>query len=323
MTHALLKRLALAAGRVPRYLPVGYPSPQPEVRVLLEGLSAPYDVTHTHVMIALRPLTVALAPPPGVESAALPRTPLRLRLTPATAPETTLGVVALHHAETLETDGPPLHLFHQSGSRNACMPAGADAVFALYHRWGDWKRRHQRNTPMTPDDLRAVQILYVCPRPVVLVSVQHGTASNLFPMDLIGQTEGPHFLLGLRNTSPSIRMIKESRRVAVSDAPLEYTARAFKLGEHHTKDSIDWGALPFPTGPSAGHGLRVPDQALRVRDLTVCGFRDVGSHTLFITEVVHDERRRDGLQMCFLAGTYYRRLVLRGAPPPEPPRPIT
>ncbi|HUL01630.1 MAG TPA: flavin reductase [Gemmatimonadales bacterium] len=319
MTHALLKRLLLVAGRVPRYLPVGYPSPQHDVRVTLDGLDTPHDVTHTHVMIALRPLTVALTPPPGVPSDALARQALSLRLSPWTAPETTLGVVELRHTEAIETTGPTLHLFQQRGSLNACMPAAANTVFAVYHRWGDWKRRHQRNTPMEPHDLRAVGVLYICPRPVVLVTVQHGAASNLFPMDLIGQTDGPHFLLGLRNTSPSIRLIEESRRLAVSDAPLEFTARAFKLGEHHAKERIDWSALPFETGPSAGHGLPVPREALRVRDVQVRQVHVVGSHTLFVTDVVHDERRRDGLQMCFIAGPYYRRLALRGLEPPSAP----
>lgn len=318
MTRAILKRLLLAAGRVPRYLPVGYPSPQREVRVTLDGLATPCDVTDTHVMIALRPLVLALAAPNGMPSATLAANGLSLRFTPCTEPQTTLGVVALRHETEITTDGATLHLFRQNGSSNAAMPPAAQALFSAYHRFGEWKRRHQRNTPMLPDDLRAIQVLYICPRPVVLVSVQHGSASNLFPMDLIGQTDGPHFLLGLRNTSPSIPLIKGSRRLAVSDAPLEYTRIAFKLGEHHAKESIDWNALPFATAPSQGHGIPVPKAALRVRDLDVREVRDVGSHTLFITRVVNDERRRDGLQMCFLAGSYYRRLALRGLTPAMP-----
>jgi flavin reductase (DIM6/NTAB) family NADH-FMN oxidoreductase RutF len=321
MTAPLLKRLLLVAGRVPRYLAVGYPDLQQDVCVTLEGLDAPIDVTHTHVMVGLRPLTVALAPPPGVSSESFARLPLRLRLSRRAEPDTTLGVVQLRHAEAIDTARVTLHLFQQRGSSNALLPPGARAVFAVHHRWGDWRRRHKRNTPMEPSDLRAVQVLYICPRPVVLVSVQHGAASNLFPMDLIGPIGGPHFLLGLRNTSPSIPVIKESRRLAVSDAPLEYTARAFALGEHHAKIGIDWSALPFETGPSAGHGLPVPRAALRVRDVQVRQHHVVGSHTLFVTDVVHDERRRDGLQMCFIAGPYYRRLVLQGLEPPRAPVP--
>jgi flavin reductase (DIM6/NTAB) family NADH-FMN oxidoreductase RutF len=267
-------------------------------------------------MIALRPLALALAPSPGLSAEALARDSLSLRVYPRSDKHATLGVVDLRQAGAITVGETALQLFHQNGSVNRCMPPAAQAVFAAHHAWGDWKRRNQRNTPMERRDLEAVQVLYICPRPVVLVTVRHGDASNLFPMDLIGQTDSPYFLLGLRNTSPSIALIKEARRLAVSDVPLEYTARAFKLGEHHSKLSIEWDTLPFATAPSAGHGLPVPRDALRVRDLVVRDVRVVGSHTLFVTEVAHDERRREGLQMCFVAGAYYRRLALRGAAPP-------
>jgi flavin reductase (DIM6/NTAB) family NADH-FMN oxidoreductase RutF len=319
MTRALLRRLALIAGRVPRYLPVGEPDHQQQIRVTLEGLGTPTDVTHSHVMVALRPLTIALAFPAGRPPDAPGRYRLSLRVSPRSEPGTTLGTVGLRQADSLTVGETALQLFRMNGSTNACLPRGVRAVFAAYHAWGDWKRRKQRNTPMEPRDLEALQVLYICPRPVVLVTVQHGSASNLFPMDLIGQTDSPYFLLGLRRTSPSIRLIRESRRLTVSDVPLEYTAAAFQMGGHHEKERIDWSVLPFETGPSAGHGLPVLRDALRVRDLEVRDIRDVGSHTLFVTEVIREERRRDGLQMCFITGPYYRRLVLHGVQPPLPP----
>jgi flavin reductase (DIM6/NTAB) family NADH-FMN oxidoreductase RutF len=319
MTRDLLRRLALIGGRVPRYLPIGERTPQELIRVTLEGLDAPIDVTYTHVMVGLRPLMIALAHPPGLPPDALERRPLILRVSPWSEPNGTLGTVSLRHASSIPVGQTTLHLFRMDSSSNSCMPRSAWAVFAAHHGWGDWKRRKQRNTPMEPRDLRALQVLYVCPRPVVFVTVQHGSASNLFPMDLIGPTDSPYFLLGLRRTSPSIRLIRESRRLAVADVPVEYTAAAFKMGEHHEKERIDWSALPFETGPSGGHGLPVLCDALRVRDLELRDAHDVGSHTLFITDVIHDERRRDGRQMCFISGPYYRRLVLQGIQPVLPP----
>jgi hypothetical protein len=75
MTRDLLRRLALIGGRVPRYLPIGERTPQELIRVTLEGLDAPIDVTYTHVMVGLRPLTIALAHPPGLPPDALERRP--------------------------------------------------------------------------------------------------------------------------------------------------------------------------------------------------------------------------------------------------------
>ena len=69
--RALARRLLLAAGRVPRYVTVGERSPQSRVWVTLEGLGTPLDVTETHVMVSLHPLTVALVLPGNAQSLSL------------------------------------------------------------------------------------------------------------------------------------------------------------------------------------------------------------------------------------------------------------
>jgi flavin reductase (DIM6/NTAB) family NADH-FMN oxidoreductase RutF len=106
--------------------------------------------------------------------------------------------------------------------------------------------------------------------------------------------------------------------MALADVPLECSALAYRLGEHHSKEHVDWKTLPFETNPSPAHGLPVLRDALRVRDVEVRQTRVVGSHTLFVTEVVHDARWKDGLQMFHLSGPYYRYLLLRGRGPPLP-----
>jgi flavin reductase (DIM6/NTAB) family NADH-FMN oxidoreductase RutF len=171
---------------------------------------------------------------------------------------------------------------------------------------------------MEPPDLAAFLVLYICPRPVVLVTVQHGLASNLFPMDLIGPTDSPYFLMALRSTAPSVRLISESRHMALADVPLEYTAVTYQLGEHHRKERIDRSSLPFDTEPSPGHGLPVLRAALRLRDVVVRDVQVVGSHTLFVTEVVHEERRDNGLQLFHVSGPYYHYLQRRGIELPRP-----
>jgi flavin reductase (DIM6/NTAB) family NADH-FMN oxidoreductase RutF len=307
-----LRRLLLVGGRVPRYVPYGDRDPQRRIRVTLDGLDPPIDVTRNHVIVGLRPLTVAIARPPAAPAEMLERRSLRLTFSPESDGDTVLGAVRLRPTAVITVDRTAFHLFHASGYRNACMPVPARMIFATHNGWADWKRRKKRNFRMERPDLNAFQVLYICPRPVVLVTMVHAPASNLFPMDLIGPTASPYFLMALRNTSPSIALIRESRRLALADVPLEYTRIAIQLGEHHEKERIDWSALPFATEPSAGHGFPVLRDALRVRDVLVREVHVVGSHTLFVTEVVHEERRRDGLQMFFIAGPYYRYLALRG-----------
>src|SRR4029078_3308462 len=98
---------------------------------------------------------------------------------------------------------------------------------------------------------------------VVLVSVDDGTRGNLFPMDLIGPVSPDRFTLALRNTSPSVEVMKVTRRVALSDMPSALTPVIYKLGEHHKKQSIDWGSLPFQTARSRMLHLPSPAHALQ------------------------------------------------------------
>jgi len=318
VTRALIRRLLLAAGRVPRFVPIGDRDPQQRIRVTLGGLGPPIDVTRNHVVASLRPLTVALALPATLGPDSFGRREVRLEFSPQGEPDTMLGDVGLCHEGTVTVDHTAFQLFRRKDQTDVRMRWGAATVFAFSHAWSEWKRRHRSTFRMEPLDLKAFQVLYVCPRPVVLVTVRHGPASNLFPMDLIGPTDSPYFLMALRNTSPAVRLMTASRRIALADVPLEDTAIAYQLGEHHQKERIDWSALPFETEPSPAHGLPVPSAALRVRDVEVREARVVGSHTLFITEVIREERRKDGLQMFHVSGPYYRYLVRHGVRPPRP-----
>jgi flavin reductase (DIM6/NTAB) family NADH-FMN oxidoreductase RutF len=318
MTRTLRERLYLWAGRVPRYVAVGERDPQHQIRVALEGLGPSIDVTRNHVVAGLQPLTIALALSGDLHPETTRRHPVRLTFSPQSDPGTVLGEVELTQDGTIQADGTTLHLFRRSNHTDRSMPPLAAAVFGLREGWSEWKRRRRPGFHMDPSDLAAFLVLYVCPRPVVLVTVQHGEASNLFPMDLIGPTDSPYFLMALRSTNPSIGLIRESRRMALADVPLEHARVAYQLGEHHRKDRVDWSSLPFDTVPSPAHGFPVIRSALRHRDVIVRDVQVVNSHTLFITEVVHEQRRDDGLQLFHTSGPYYRYLVRRGIELPVP-----
>ncbi|HWG58253.1 MAG TPA: flavin reductase [Candidatus Acidoferrales bacterium] len=163
---------------------------------------------------------------------------------------------------------------------------------------------------MEPRDLRCLFVFYICPRPVVLVSVKHEGAGNIFPMDLIGPTDSPWFSMALRSTSPAVRLMQSSKRMALASIPLSYKPVAYELGKHHKQSSIDWGALSFPTTPSALFGLPVPAAALRIREVEVREYHEVGSHVLFMTSIVNEQtpdrapRENDALPMFHVHGSY-------------------
>jgi flavin reductase (DIM6/NTAB) family NADH-FMN oxidoreductase RutF len=205
-------------------------------------------------------------------------------------------------------------LFEIAGCENCCLPA---LNMWLHDRYQEWKtERLQRANPynfrMTNADMRAIFTFYICPRPVVLVSVEHQGESNIFPMDLIGPTDSPWFSMALRATSPAIRLMQESRRMALASIPLAYKDLAYELGKHHRVASIDWSKLPFRTILSPQFELRIPEAALRVREVRVHEFHEIGSHVLFLTTVDKEAKLESaiegeaGLPMFHLAGSYSR-----------------
>jgi flavin reductase (DIM6/NTAB) family NADH-FMN oxidoreductase RutF len=201
-----------------------------------------------------------------------------------------LGVLKLRPVNAVPLLDRRFVLFEMGGCENYCASQLNLRAYYLREMWRAElrRRRNPYNFRMTFQDLRCCHVFYICPRPVVLVSVEHEGAGNMFPMDLVGPTDSPWFSMALRLTSPAVKLIQQSGRMALAGTPFSYKAVAYKLGEHHRKTSIDWGALPFPTKPSMLFRLPTVEAALRVREVTVQESRRVGSHMLFITSVVSD-----------------------------------
>jgi flavin reductase (DIM6/NTAB) family NADH-FMN oxidoreductase RutF len=160
---------------------------------------------------------------------------------------------------------------------------------------------------MLARELQRVFTFYICPRPVVLVSVADGNQANIFPMDLIGPIGPRHFSLALHSTSTAVPLMERSRRIALSSVPMEQKPLTYAMGKNHKQPNLDCTRLPFPTTPSAAFGLPVPQFSLRVREMEIDEVRTVGSHKLFLAHTVEDEHWADGLQLYFVHGVYQAR----------------
>ena len=278
-----MKALLRKTLNVPRYGPVALDDPQELVDVWLEGQGQPKDVTRNNVVAALRPFTLGIMLDRAVE----PNLRLCFR---DRASRRLLGVLHLKPAGAIPLAGHCLCLFEIAGCENYRSSR-------LHLRWYDlreeWRaERRQRRNPhnflMTHQDIRYSHVFYICPRPVVLVTVEHEGAGNMFPMDLIGPTDSPWFSMALRLTSPAVDLIRQSRRLTLASVPFSYKTIAYKLGEHHRKACIDWDSLPFSVKPSPQFHLPVAQAALRVREVRVEEFHAVGSHMVFLTTPVSD-----------------------------------
>jgi flavin reductase (DIM6/NTAB) family NADH-FMN oxidoreductase RutF len=205
----------------------------------------------------------------------------------------------------VSADGCGLELFEVEGSANHCLPRRVlwrrNAQYA-YDRWRA-SARGSRDVRMMARDVHAHFVAYICPRPVFLASVADGGAANMFPMDLVGPVGPGHVSLALHSEGP-LALLERSRRLALSSVPYAHASTAHALGRNHARASIAWRDLPFETIRTSTFGLAVPAFALRVRELEIVSARRLGSHTLHLAKVVHDERRGEGEQMFHVHGFY-------------------
>jgi flavin reductase (DIM6/NTAB) family NADH-FMN oxidoreductase RutF len=153
----------------------------------------------------------------------------------------------------------------------------------------------------------ALSTFYICPRPVVLVSVVDGNAGNIFPMDLIGPVGGQNFTLALHGTSTAVSLMERSRRVALSGVPIEQISIAYALGKNHKKTDFRWNQVSFDLTTSPAFGLPIPEFALSVKEMEIEEVRAMGSHKLFIGRTGVNHLRSHGLQLSFVQGFYHAR----------------
>jgi flavin reductase (DIM6/NTAB) family NADH-FMN oxidoreductase RutF len=278
-----------------QWTPIGLPDtsePGALVRVTLRENDRERDVTADHAVVSLDPLLITIG------TAVNER--VRLEFTDRASGDV-LGWLELHAVLLSHTKSGP-HLFAVRDGGHRCLDWRARA----------WQKLRRPRRPrgagfhMGEAALGYMAILYLLPRPVVFVSVDDGEASNLFPMDLIGSV-GEFLSLALRQTSPSVRTIRRSRRLALGDVAAVDRALAYRLGEHHRVSQIDWSQLP-EMRRSPQFGLRLPAGSLRVRECTVDAVADIGSHAWFLCHVVSETTLGAGPRLCHTSGihSHYR-----------------
>jgi flavin reductase (DIM6/NTAB) family NADH-FMN oxidoreductase RutF len=287
---------------------------QRPVRAVLVGPGGERDVTGCVVPVSLNPFLLGIHAPPGEAAAAPAGLRVTLRMEEVVSGKL-LGRLLLRAEHSLSGALGDTQLFRPLASRVDCEAAVA--------RWWKyllaWRQvRAQAGVPhafaMSFADLRALNVFYMMPRPVHLVSVVHQERSNLFPMDLVGPVGQDTFVLALRATSPSIELMRASGRIVFSGAPAALKEVVFRLGAHHKARSIDWDGLPIAVRPSPHFGIPVPQAALRVRELEVAASHDIGSHVFFVTTVAADTRLADEPQLAHVSDMYARWAAAAGRP---------
>jgi flavin reductase (DIM6/NTAB) family NADH-FMN oxidoreductase RutF len=308
-----MKRLlgTVISGQSLRHRPVALrAAEQRPVRAVVKTERGERDVTPLLFPVSLNPLLLGLCRTAGEPPAGAPEVRMHDEVTGHL-----LGSMHLESAGIVDHAGRCVDLLRPVRSSVRCVPFMYRAWrHALAWRQAQLNARQPHAFQMTFPDLRALNVFYMMPRPVYLVSVAHLDASNIFPMDLVGPLGDGTFLLALRLTSPAVELMRRGGRIVVSGVPAELKETAYRLAAHHKQRSIGWDALPFPVTASPVFSIPVPAEALRVRELQVLRSEAVGSHMFFITSIVSDSTRSNGLQLCHVSDMYARWRAVRGRP---------
>lgn len=315
MTRGLRTDLRRWVRGLPQWSPVAVRRPQNAVEVRLSTGREELDVTCGAVIAALRPLTLAVGLNAQLLSALADHPRPQLHFVDRES-RRTVGELQLRSVRNWDAPGVTLGLFEIRSGTQRCVPWP-------YRRWNQWlqNRAMRRNADphnffMPPEAIQQQMIFYICPRPVVLVSVDDGSHSNLFPMDLIGPVSSDRFTLALRSTSQSVPTMKSARRVALSDIPAHHHAAAYKLGVHHKNVKVEWDQLPFEIQRSRDFSLPYPAIALRVREMEILDFDTIGSHTFFVTRMVSEHSLAEDPQFFHTSGIYQHFRHRNGRPFP-------
>jgi len=303
----IIKRLVLGPSAFPHKCAVGLSAPQSEISVWLHGIGSPRDVTSTNVIAGTTPLVI------GIGTDSRESRPVAAHHHPVLvfreekADQRILGEISLKWMDTLSVGTAQLHLFQALHSANYCLPKSRQWARHLYHEYQRWRsgtRSIVSDIRVSQRELHCLFTFYICPRPVVLVSVMDKGAGNIFPMDLIGSFADGYFSLALHATSSPASLMENSRRIALSDIPIEHTQLAYELGKNHNRRSVDWSQIAFATTASPSFRLPVPQFSMRVREMQIEAVRDMGSHKLFLASTLAEQRRSNGLQLHFIHGFY-------------------
>jgi flavin reductase (DIM6/NTAB) family NADH-FMN oxidoreductase RutF len=319
LARKTLKRVVLGNADLPEQCTVAMTDPQSEVAVWLHGLGPPINVTERHAIVCAVPPIVAMRLDGAAATQIKPGMTLRLQFHDRSGDGVMLGQLELQSSGVVETGGGDLRLFEVRSSQNYCLPRLRIWGHSLFQAWLRARSRKITDVAMTVRAADAMTVLFICPRPVVLVSLTFGDRGNIFPMNLMGSFGNGYVGFGLNSRRLASSLVERAGRIALSGIPVEEAPVARRLGKNHRREAVDWSELPFRVTPSPGLGIPVPSFASRVREMEIEAVRKLGSHTLFIARIIRDEHRSGSPQFFMIHGLYQAWRRSKGRVPPDAP----
>lgn len=298
----LVKKAVFGRDFLPQRFFLAQTEPQNEVAVWLHGTGEPVDVTRRHCQACAVPFMLCIGFPRGEGPREEQRAQLKLQFCERDGRQRLLGEIGLRVVQTLESGDSEFFLFRSKSAANYCLPRVKFWLNTLRHAHFEWK--HGKRIQMSGAERRAMAVMFICPRPVSLVSVATADRGNLFPLNVMGDVADGYFAFCLKSGMLPAQFVEETRRVVLSSVPMAQAQLAYRLGPNHNRPTLDWQQLPFSTTPSQTFRIPVPEFACRVREMEVEQIHRLGHHTFFLARAVSDEVRATTPELCVVHGFY-------------------
>jgi flavin reductase (DIM6/NTAB) family NADH-FMN oxidoreductase RutF len=306
-----LKKIVYGDTSIPQEFTIGLRQPQAEIAVSLHGFGAPLDVTERHIMACCAPFIIGVSVDGIGNTASRKSSDIALRFCERGGDKRVLGVIRLAPNDVVDLGRSELVLFDVLGSTNYCLARLRLWAHYLPAAYSNWRRFQTFDVKMHSREIRASQVAFIRPHPLMLGSVNGEGGGNIFPMNLLGDLGYDYFAFALKDSRRPAHLVERMGSIAICNVPLSLCSVAFKLAINHTKDSVDWNQLPFPLTLSRSLLIPVPASAPRVREMKIDQVKKIGSHTLFIARIISDEWHSNEPQVHIVHG-FYQHWRLRG-----------
>jgi len=300
----VIKRIAFGNTLLPQEFTLGLVEPQTEITVWLHGAGAPRDVTRRHSMVCASPLTICVGFDEGHRPSEKDLLHPSLKFCERSGQKRVLGEIGLKPQMIVAEAGSEFILFEPLSSKNHCLPKARLCTHYLLHAYRQWRSDNTKGIKMSFLERRAGMVIFICPHPIMLVSVGSKADGNIFPMNILGDLGNGYLGFALRSERLAGGLVERAGRIALSSLPVSQGALAYQLANNHTKKSIDWSQLPFATKMSAAFSIPVPEFAPRVIEVEIKSVRSIGSHRVFIARTIREDKFFDGLEFCSIHGFY-------------------
>lgn len=306
-----LKRIVYGDSSIPQEFTIALKQPQAEIAVYFECCGTSVDVTDRHTMACCAPFIIAVSIDSALGSVALKAGEASLLFRQRMYPHRVLGVIRLAPGENVALDHSTLILFKVVGSTNYCLPKLRLWAHYLPEAVSNWRKLATFDVKMTHREIRASQVAFIRPHPLMLGSLNDRAGGNIFPMNLMGDLGNGQFAFALKDSRRAAHLVERTGCLALSNVPLPLCSVAFQLAANHKREAADWNQLPFALHRSRELEIPVPTCAPRVRELKVDQVHRIGSHTLFIARILSDDWRSDEPPVHIIHG-FYQHWRLKG-----------